>query len=131
MLDMDVKSAQASQYTTARPAAKASSPTAAPAAKPAAIQPAEFVSSPKGRIDSDSGMFVIQFRDRSSGEVTMQFPAEKAAGVYKKAESLSTSGTSGQSAPAPSPVTPPTTAPAPQESKAPDAPNATETSTEA
>ncbi len=108
MLDVDVKSVQAPQYTASRPTAKVSSQTAAPVVKKVeSIQPADFVSSPKGRIDSDSGLFVIQFRDRSSGEVTMQFPSEKAAGVYKKAESLVETSAVAKSAPTPDPVSTP------------------------
>ncbi len=127
MLDVDVKSTQASHYTASRPTAKVSNPAEAPVVKKVeTIQPADFISSPKGRIDSDSGLFVIQFRDRSSGEVTMQFPFEKAAGVYKKAEALVEAGPVAKSAPAPDPVSSPAPAPAAAPA-APTAPSATET----
>lgn len=43
-----------------------------------------FVSSPKGSIDAASGIYVIKFRDSRSGEVTMQYPAEKVVHEYRK-----------------------------------------------
>ena len=48
--------------------------------------PSEFHSSPKGTIDSSSGMFVIQFRD-GDGNVEMQYPPAKAAHEYEKSSS--------------------------------------------
>jgi len=45
--------------------------------------PDEFHTSPKGSIDSNSGLFVIQFRD-GDGSVTMQYPSSKAAHEYSK-----------------------------------------------
>ena len=48
--------------------------------------PSEFLSSPKGKIDSDSGMFVVQFRDKD-GKVTMQYPPDKAAHEYARSSS--------------------------------------------
>ena len=132
MLDLVVKSTQESQYTTARPTAKASSEAAAPVLKAEAVKPAEFISSPKGRIDSGSGMFVIQFRDRSSGEVTMEYPSKKAAGVYKKADSLVPSEST-STGPAPTVVADPVSTPAPasQETQAAEAPSAMEKSGDA
>lgn len=61
-----------------RPARSGSGGGDSPAPTPQEVpSPSEFRSSPKGTIDSGSGLFVIQFRD-SDGTVTMQYPSSKA-----------------------------------------------------
>ncbi len=65
------------------------------ASKPAPMKvpsPSEFHSSPKGTIDSSSGMFVIQFRD-GDGNVKMQYPSSKVAHEYARNSSDAPQGT--------------------------------------
>ncbi len=61
-------------------------PAPAPAKNPVPV-PSEFITSPKGTIDSNSGMFVVQFRD-GDGKVTMQYPAPKASFAYKRSAAV-------------------------------------------
>lgn len=71
--------------TSSMPSRTASSSgggTPSPAKNPVPV-PSEFITSPKGTIDSSSGMFVVQFRD-GDGKVTMQYPAPKASFAYKR-----------------------------------------------
>jgi len=74
------------------PAEKSSEspPTAAPSK---VSKPSEVHSSPKGTIESNSGLFVIQFRD-GDGTVKMQYPAKKAAHEYEKSSSEAPQGNS-------------------------------------
>lgn len=52
-------------------------------------RPAEFFSSPHGKIKPESGVFVIQFRDASTGEVLLQYPSEKVVAEYQRTASIS------------------------------------------
>lgn len=66
-----------------RPAASSSGDAPKAAAAMKVPNPDEFHSSPKGTIDSSSGMYVIQFRD-GDGNVKMQYPSSKAAHEYAR-----------------------------------------------
>ncbi len=61
-------------------------PVSTPAPNPVPV-PSKFINSPKGTIDSSSGMFVVQFRD-GDGKVTMQYPAPKASNAYKQSAAV-------------------------------------------
>jgi len=83
--------------------------------------PSKFITSPKGTIDSNSGLFIVQFRD-GDGQVTAQYPAPKAASAYKHGAAVNTAetapnsggGAQVSSAPAAAPAAAPaTSAPAP------------------
>jgi len=43
----------------------------------------EFVQSPKGVVDPKSGVYVLQYRDGNTGEVTQQYPSVKVVEAYK------------------------------------------------
>ena len=47
----------------------------------------EFVS-PKGSIDAKSGVYVVQFRNASTGNVDFQYPNKKVVAEYSRADSL-------------------------------------------
>lgn len=66
---------------------------------------ANFVTSPKGVFDPESGLYLLQYRDQSTGQVTRQYPSEKVVDAYKKgmATDVASSGVTG-TAPAPSSV---------------------------
>jgi hypothetical protein len=48
---------------------------------------AEFVS-PKGSIDAKSGVYVVQFRNSSTGNVNFQYPNKKVVAEYSRADKL-------------------------------------------
>ena len=69
----------------------------------------EFVS-PKGSIDAKSGVYVVQFRNSSTGNVDFQYPNKKVVAEYSRADNLvpapevksqdtSSAKTSGEAAP--------------------------------
>lgn len=43
----------------------------------------DFVTSPKGVVDPQSGVYVLQYRDGDTGEVTKQYPSAKVVDAYK------------------------------------------------
>ena len=47
----------------------------------------EFVS-PKGSIDAKSGVYVVQFRNASTGNVDFQYPNKKVVAEYSRADNL-------------------------------------------
>ena len=47
----------------------------------------EFVS-PKGSIDAKTGVYVVQFRNASTGNVDFQYPNKKVVAEYSRADSL-------------------------------------------
>ena len=47
----------------------------------------EFVS-PKGSIDAKSGVYVVQFRNSSTGNVNFQYPNKKVVAEYSRADNL-------------------------------------------
>jgi hypothetical protein len=47
----------------------------------------EFVS-PKGVIDAKSGVYVVQFRNASTGNVNFQYPNKKVVAEYKRTDNL-------------------------------------------
>lgn len=67
------------------------------------IKAGEFTSA-KGVIDSEAGMFVVQFRDSKTGAVNMQYPAKKAASEYRKTASAVEAQTHADAAPGPTPA---------------------------
>ncbi|MBF0246982.1 MAG: hypothetical protein HQL36_02755 [Alphaproteobacteria bacterium] len=44
------------------------------------------MTSPKGVVDPQSGMYILQYRDQSSGEVTRQYPSQKVVAAYRKGD---------------------------------------------
>jgi len=46
-----------------------------------------YVTSPKGVVDPESGVYVLQYRDGATGEVLNQYPSEKAVSAYKRGAS--------------------------------------------
>ena len=46
-----------------------------------------FVTSPKGVFDPESGLYLLQYRDQSTGEVTKQYPSEKVVDAYRRGTS--------------------------------------------
>jgi hypothetical protein len=47
----------------------------------------EFVS-PKGSIDAKTGVYVVQFRNSSTGNVNFQYPNKKVVAEYSRADNL-------------------------------------------
>jgi hypothetical protein len=47
----------------------------------------EFVS-PKGMIDAESGVYVVQFRNASTGNVSFQYPNKKVVAEYTRSDNL-------------------------------------------
>jgi hypothetical protein len=47
----------------------------------------EFVS-PKGMIDAESGVYVVQFRNASTGNVNFQYPNKKVVAEYTRSDNL-------------------------------------------
>ena len=47
----------------------------------------EFVS-PKGSIDAKTGVYVVQFRNSSTGNVDFQYPNKKVVAEYSRADNL-------------------------------------------
>lgn len=68
---------------TSSPAPPGLSPQAQPTTAPA-VEPATFIS-PRMTFDRDAQMIITQVRDRSTGEVKNQFPAEAVVEKYKSA----------------------------------------------
>jgi len=48
------------------------------------VDVSNYVTSPKGVVDPESGVFVLQYRDGSTGEVMKQYPSEKVVAAYKR-----------------------------------------------
>lgn len=46
-----------------------------------------YVTSPKGVVDPESGVYVLQYRDGATGEVLSQYPSEKVVAAYKRGAS--------------------------------------------
>jgi len=84
-------------------------------AKSASPDVSNYVTSPKGVVDPESGVYVLQYRDGATGEVLNQYPSEKAVSAYKRgasngedASSPPVATTDAQSASAATPGTTPT-----------------------
>ena len=45
--------------------------------------------SPKGVVDPESGVFVLQYRDGETGDVEVQYPSQKAVSAYQGAAVVS------------------------------------------
>lgn len=114
---------------TAVSSTQASPPRNAASSQPSetkVFKPAEFFSSPKGKIDSD-GFYVVQFRDPESGEVQLEYPSKKVTTAYKQTVSSTQSAapqpSSGSGGGTPRAAAPESEAPqpAPAPSKAPEA----------
>lgn len=56
-------------------------------AKSASPDVSNYVTSPKGVVDPESGVYVLQYRDGATGEVLNQYPSEKAVSAYKRGAS--------------------------------------------
>jgi len=56
-------------------------------AKGASPDVSNYVTSPKGIVDPESGVYVLQYRDGATGEVLNQYPSEKAVSAYKRGAS--------------------------------------------
>jgi len=50
-----------------------------------------YVTSPKGVVDPESGVYVLQYRDGATGEVLNQYPSAKAVDAYKRGASTAQS----------------------------------------
>ncbi|HEY9078850.1 hypothetical protein [Magnetovibrio sp.] len=68
---------------------KATSDTGAQSAVRQGSSPdvSNYVTSPKGVVDPESGVYVLQYRDGATGEVLNQYPSEKAVSAYKRGAS--------------------------------------------
>ncbi len=86
MSDLTINTALQNVNSTPRRPAASGGGEASKSAPMKVRSPSESYSSPKGTIDSSSGMFVIQFRD-GDGNVKMQYPSSKAAYEYEKSSS--------------------------------------------
>lgn len=102
MSDLSVKTAQESAVSPPRKAAgpsevKAAVDSGAKASsqKQAVPDVSNYVTSPKGVVDPESGVYVLQYRDGATGEVLNQYPSEKVVDAYKRGASTT------DSAPAP------------------------------
>lgn len=77
----------------------------AQAAQQASAPPskAAIVTSPKGVFDPESGLYLLQYLDQSTGEVTKQYPSEKVVDAYRRGsipvKSSASSGSESSSAP--------------------------------
>ena len=97
MSDLSVKTALDSAVTQPRRSASIetkSAPDAGAApvagqgtAKGSAPDISNYVTSPKGVVDPESGVYVLQYRDGATGEVLNQYPSEKAVSAYKRGAS--------------------------------------------
>ena len=97
-----------STLQTASTARKVNEASASAANAPApqvtnVIQAGEYTSS-KGMIDSEAGMYVVQFRDSKTGAVNMQYPAKKAASEYRKTATTVETQAHADAAPGPAPA---------------------------
>ena len=78
-------SRKATAQTEAKPA---SQPDVGDSArKPSSADVTNFVTSPKGVVDPQSGVYVLQYRDGETGEVEMQYPSKKAVAAYQRSDS--------------------------------------------
>jgi len=50
----------------------------------AKVDVSNYVTSPKGIVDPQSGVYVLQYRDGATGEVINQYPSEKVVDAYKR-----------------------------------------------
>lgn len=44
----------------------------------------DIIAPPQGVIDPETGVFVLQYKNAGTGEVTQQFPSEKVVDAYKR-----------------------------------------------
>lgn len=58
----------------------------ATARKPSSADVSNFVTSPKGVVDPQSGVYVLQYRDGETGEVEMQYPSKKVVAAYQRGD---------------------------------------------
>jgi len=47
----------------------------------------DYVTSPKGVVDPQSGVYILQYRDGATGEVLNQYPSAKVVDAYKRGAS--------------------------------------------
>ncbi|MCR4376889.1 MAG: hypothetical protein NUV50_02210 [Rhodospirillales bacterium] len=64
-----------------------SAPVTGAAGHPAKVDVTNFVTSPKGVVDPESGVYVLQYRDGATGEVLNQYPSAKVVDAYKRGDS--------------------------------------------
>lgn len=91
-------SSQISRYKS-----RESGSEAAPEQQAKLTERPKFVS-PKGNIDPQSGVYVVQFRNAATGNVDFQYPNKKAVAEYTRSDKL-VSAQSSEGAPKPSVAT--------------------------
>lgn len=99
MSDLSIKTALDSAVSQPRRAAPSEVKSgdaagASSSAQQANVDVSNYVTSPKGVVDPQSGVYVLQYRDGATGEVLNQYPSEKVVDAYKR-------GDTGGAAPAP------------------------------
>jgi len=108
MGDLSVKTASEGAVNPPRKAALSEVKTASEAGASASdrqktVDVSNYVTSPKGVVDPESGVYVLQYRDGDTGEVLNQYPSKKVVAAYKQGAST------GETAPAPAETAAPTT----------------------
>jgi len=83
----------ATATTYATEASRRSDTLSAPAAPQAeARQPPVVVFNPRSRFDSEAGVFVMEFRSASTGEIERRFPDEQQLKAYRQAAASKSNG---------------------------------------
>jgi len=95
MSDLSIRTAPDVAVNPPRKAAvevKSSDVSAQASSQKSSVDVSNYVTSPKGVVDPQSGVYVLQFRDGETGEVLNQYPSEKVVAAYKSAASNSGGG---------------------------------------
>ncbi|WP_139134863.1 hypothetical protein [Magnetovibrio blakemorei] len=98
MSDLSIRTAPDVAVNPPRKAAvdaKSSDVNAQASSQKASVDVSNYVTSPKGVVDPQSGVYVLQYRDGATGEVLNQYPSEKVVDAYKRGAS------NGEAKPAP------------------------------
>jgi len=95
MSDLSVKTVPEGAVSPPRKAVpsevKAPSDASASVGKGSQPDVSNYVTSPKGVVDPESGVYVLQYRDGATGEVLNQYPSAKAVDAYKRGAENGTS----------------------------------------
>jgi hypothetical protein len=98
MSDLSISTAPDVAVNPPRKAAvevKSSDVSARASSQKSSVDVSNYVTSPKGVVDPQSGVYVLQYRDGATGEVLNQYPSEKVVDAYKRGAS------NGEAKPAP------------------------------
>jgi len=93
MSDLSINTVSSGAVSPLKSAQQFESKTASDAGANASVRPdthvdvSNYLTSPKGVVDPESGVFVLQYRDGSTGEVTKQYPSQKVVAAYKRGAS--------------------------------------------